>query len=109
MKYIKEYNEIDSYHKYLVIKPSMSDEIYYVITCDKGLTNFMRLNDLEKNIIYFDKIYTLYPNQKIKRNKHQSYNIDIEDLDKHIIYSSNNKQDAYNVLASIPASNKYNL
>jgi hypothetical protein len=109
MKYIKEYKEIKSYPKYLLIKPNNMDERYYIVTCDENLTDFMKLSDLEKTNIYFDKIYTLYPNNKIKRNKHQTYSLDIKDLDKHIIYSSNNLKDAYDILASIYDSKKYNL
>jgi hypothetical protein len=111
MKYIKTFSslkidDLENY-KYFVINPNLGyEERYFVV---KYFNDNRKFSPFYNNGLWFDKIYTLYPNKKIKRNKNQKYNMNTEDFKKSIIYKTNNKKDAYDVLASIYDTKKFNL
>ena len=52
---------------------------------------------------------SLFEDNRIRKNKHQFYTLTPDYLDRLVIYKSSNLKDAYDVLASIHDSNKYNL
>lgn len=103
MKYLKTYESlydaIKPYiNKYIVYKKE-KDNYYYLLKIKEEMRVYRDLN-LNKMIIT-DKLYTLKPDETIKKNKkHSNYTFGIGELNN-IMYYSDNLIDAYKVLNSI--------
>lgn len=116
MKYLRTYETYESIpdivkpylNKYVVIPgivyKNEKDSNYYLLKVKKM---YSLSDDVE--FLMCDKLYTLYPDEIIKKNKkHSIYSININDI-KNIIYYSDKLIDAYQVLCSVYDTKRYNM
>lgn len=102
MRYIKYFENKDILKKYFIVKDKMIDRDRYY------LCNIDCYSDDDADII-LNKIYTLYPNKKIRKNRHQKYSVKTKKLNELIIYQSDIFENAYKTLESIYSANEFNL
>lgn len=105
MKYIKQY---ESY--YDLIKPFLIEK-YVVVKSHNNKDHYLIeiKEEMRGTQVLANKLYTIRPDNTIKKNKHQYYGIDLDKLKDTYIYRSSYIKDAYDVLKSVNDANKYNL